>query len=75
MKDLLLQGAVSQKDERPLITVLDDTARRRFKIKITETPLEKKLNTAIPQAPMSLSFSFAKLDSGLACARAVAFLT
>ena len=48
MKDLLLQGAVSQKDERPLTTVLDDTARPRFKIKITETPLEKKLNTAIP---------------------------
>ena len=47
-KDLLLPVAVSQKDEKPLTAGLDDTAIAHFKIEITETPLEKKFNTAIP---------------------------
>ena len=48
MKDLLSPNTVSQKDEKPPTAGLDDTAMPHIKIKITEIPLEKKLNTAIP---------------------------
>ena len=50
MKDLLLLNTVSQKDEKPHTGTLglDDTAMPHIKIQITEIPLEKKLNTAIP---------------------------
>ena len=44
MKDLLLPNTVNQKDTAGL----DDTAIPHIKIKITEIPLEKKVNTAIP---------------------------
>ena len=47
VKDLLLPNNVSQKDGKPHTTGLNDTAILRFKIKITEIPLEKKLNTVI----------------------------
>ena len=47
-KDLLLPSTVSQKDEKPHTTGLDDTAIPDIKIKITEIPPEKKLKTAIP---------------------------
>ena len=36
-----------QKDEKPHTAGQDDTAIPHIKIKITEIPLEKKLNTAI----------------------------
>ena len=48
VKDLLLPNTVTQKDEKPHTTGLDDTAIPHIKIKITEIPLEKRLNTAIP---------------------------
>ena len=48
VKDLLLPNIVSQKDEKPHTARLDDTAIPHIKFKITEIPLEKKLNTAIP---------------------------
>ena len=41
-------NTVKQKDEKPHTAGLDDTAIPHIKIKITEIPLEKKLNTAIP---------------------------
>ena len=47
-KDLLLPNTVSQKDEKPHTSGLDDTAIPHIKIKITKITLEKKLNTAIP---------------------------
>ena len=47
VKDLL-PNTVSQKDEKPHTAGLDDTVIPHIKIKITEIPLEKKLNTAIP---------------------------
>ena len=46
--DLLLPNIVSQKDEKLHTAGLDDTAIPHIKIKITEIPLEKKLNTALP---------------------------
>ena len=54
VKDLLLPNTVSQKDEKPHTAGLDDTAIPHIKIKITEIPLEKKLNTVNPR-PMSPS--------------------
>ena len=51
-KDLLLPVAVSQKDEKPLTAGLDDDPIPHFKIKITETPLEKKFNTISPHVPL-----------------------
>ena len=48
VKDLLLSNTVSQKDEKLHTARLNDTAIPHIKIKITEIPLEKKLNTAIP---------------------------
>ena len=48
VKDLLLPNTVRQKDEKPHTAGLDDTAIPPIKIKITEIPLERKLNTAIP---------------------------
>ena len=53
MKDLLLPNAVNQKDEKQHTAGLNDTAIPHVKIKITEIPLEKKVNTAVPEAPMS----------------------
>ena len=47
VNDLLLPNTVSQKGGKPHTTGLNDTAIPRFKIKITEIPLEKKRNTAI----------------------------
>ena len=47
MKDPLLPNKVRQKDEKPHAG-LDDTAIPHVKIKTTEIPFEKKLNTAIP---------------------------
>ena len=55
MKDPLLPNTVRQKDEKPYTTGLNDTAIPHVKIKITEIPREKKLNAAIPEAPMSPS--------------------
>ena len=52
MKDLLLPNTANQKDEKPHAAGLNDTAIPRVKIKTTEKPLEKKVNTAIPEAPM-----------------------
>ena len=48
MKDLLLPNTVNQKDKKSHTAELDDTAILHIKIKITEIPLEKKVNTAIP---------------------------
>jgi len=48
VKDLLLPNTVNQKDEKPHTTGLDDAAIPHIKIKITEIPPEKTLNTAIP---------------------------
>jgi len=48
VKDLLLPNTVSQRDEKPQTEGLDDTTIPHIKIKITEIPLGKKLNTAIP---------------------------
>ena len=47
MKDPLLPNTVRQKDEKPPAG-LNDTAVPHVKIKITEIPFEKKLNTPIP---------------------------
>ena len=46
MKDILLPNTVSQKDEKPYKAGLYDTPIPHTKIKITEIPHEKKLNTA-----------------------------
>ena len=48
VKDLLLSNTVAQKDEKPHTAGQDDTVIPHIKIKITEIPPEKKLNTAIP---------------------------
>ena len=45
--DLLFPNTVSQKDEKPHTARLDDTAIPHIKIKITEIPLAKRLNTAL----------------------------
>ena len=47
VKDLLLPITVSQRNEKPQTEGLDDTTIPDIKIKITQIPLEKKLNTAI----------------------------
>ena len=47
VKDLLLSNTVTQKDEKPHTAEQDDTAIPHIKIKTTEIPLEKKLNTVI----------------------------
>ena len=41
---------LNQKDKKPHTARLDDTAIPHIKVKITEIPLEKMVNTAIPQA-------------------------
>ena len=41
-------NAVSHMDESPHSVGLDDTAIPHIKLKITEIPLKRKLNTAIP---------------------------
>ena len=51
VKDLLLPNTVNQKDEKPYTARLDDTAIPHIKIKITEIPLEKKLNIGNPHVP------------------------
>ena len=61
MKGLLLPNAVNQKDEKQHTAGLNDTAIPHVKIKITETPLEKKVNTAVPEAPMSPLWLFSYL--------------
>ena len=43
---------VSQKDEKPHTTGLDDTTILHIKIKITEVLLEKKLNTVNPDVSL-----------------------
>ena len=48
VKGLLLPNTVNQKDEKPHTAGLDDTAIPHIKIKTTEIPLEKKLNTVNP---------------------------
>ena len=48
VNDLLLPNTVNEKNEKPHTAGLDDTAIPHINIKITEIPLEKKLNTAIP---------------------------
>ena len=48
VNDLILPNTVNEKDEKPHTAGLDDTAIPHIKIKITEIPLEKKLNTTIP---------------------------
>ena len=52
VKDLLSPNIVSQKDEKPHTTGLDDTTILHFKIKITEVLLEKKLNTVNPDVSL-----------------------
>ena len=52
VKDLLLPNTVKQKDEKPYTAGLDDTAIPHIKIKITEIPLENKLNTVNPHVPL-----------------------
>ena len=52
VKDLLSPNIVSQKDEKPHTTGLDDTTILHIKIKITEVLLEKKLNTVNPHVPL-----------------------
>ena len=52
VKDLLLPNTVNQKDEKPYTAGLDDTAIPHIKIKITEIPLENKLNTVNPPVPL-----------------------
>ena len=53
VKDLLLPKTVSlQKDEKPHNAGLGDTAIPHIKIKITEIPLQKKLNTINPHVPL-----------------------
>ena len=42
------RNTVNQKDEKPHTAGLDDTAIPHIKIKTTEIPLEKKLNTVNP---------------------------
>ena len=54
-KDLLLPNTVSQKDEKPHTSGLDDTAIPHIKIKITEIPLIKRTqyrNTVNPNVPL-----------------------
>ena len=48
VNDLLLPNTVKEKDQKPHTAGLDDTVVPHINIKITEIPLEKKLNTAIP---------------------------
>ena len=48
MKDLPLPNTISQKDKKPHTTGVDDSTILHIKIKITEKPLEKKLNTVTP---------------------------
>ena len=48
MNSTAIPNTVTQKDEKPHTARLNDTAIPLIKIKITEIPLEKKLNTAIP---------------------------
>ena len=55
VKDLLLPNTVNQKDEKPYTAGLDDTAIPHIKIKITEIPLENKLNTVNPHVPLPSS--------------------
>ena len=52
VKDLLLPNTVNQRDEKPYTAGLDDTAIPHIKIKITEIPLENKLNTVNPHVPL-----------------------
>ena len=52
VKDLLLPNTVNQKDAKPYTAGLDDTAIPHIKIKITEIPLENKLNTVNPHVPL-----------------------
>ena len=54
MNDLLLPNTVNEKDKKPHTAGLDDTAIPHFKIKITELPLGKKLNTVSPYVPLDL---------------------
>ena len=51
MKDPLLPNTVGQKDEKPQAG-LKDAAIPYVKIKITEIPHEKKLNTVSPHFPL-----------------------
>ena len=46
--DLLLPNTVNEKDGKPHTARLDNTVIPHINIKITEMPLEKKLNTAVP---------------------------
>ena len=48
VNNLISPNSVSQNDEKPHTAELDDTAIPHVKIKITETPHEKKPNTTIP---------------------------
>ena len=61
VKVLLLPNTVSQRDEKPHTAGLDDTAIPHPKIKITEIPLEKRLNTVNPHVPL---FPFSLLEVG-----------
>ena len=48
MKDLPLPNTISHKDKEPHTAGVDDSTILHIKIKITEKPLEKKLNTVTP---------------------------
>ena len=60
MKDLLLPNAVNQNDEKQHTAGLNDTAIPHVKIKITEIPREKKVNTyrstGSPHVPLVIIF-------------------
>ena len=52
VNNLISPNTVSQNDENPHTTEVDDTAIPHVKIKITEIPHEKKLNTVNPHVPL-----------------------
>ena len=55
VNNLISPNTVSQNDEKPHTAELDDTAIPHVKIKITETPYEKKApyrNTVNPHVPL-----------------------
>ena len=48
VNNLISPNTINQNDKKPHTAELDDTVILHVKIKITEIPLEKKPNTAIP---------------------------
>ena len=48
VNNVISPNTISQNDEKPHAAEVDDIATLHVKIKITEIPHEKKLNTTIP---------------------------